>query len=136
MTVLCTLNVNARNTLNTVQLLRGEIEKQFELTHLNPPQVSGLSLSSKNHSPDPWISADKFEHFFISAMLSGGGLLVLKMNNNRENQSLIACVGVTICLGASKEFYDKTSGKGTASWKDFTAGVVGAVFGALIAQSL
>ncbi len=93
------------------------------------------SLRNK-HSEDPWISADKFEHLFGSALFSGCGYLILKMHNNDENQSLIASIGVTICLGASKEIYDHYSPGKKASWKDFVVDIIGATLGAFIAQSL
>ncbi len=99
-----------------------------------PGYLSALANPTVN--PDRWFDQDKVNHLLVSAMLASGGYLGLKVNRNDHEASLAASVGVTICLGISKEIYDKYHPGQTSSWKDLTVDVIGAALGALIASAL
>ena len=84
---------------------------------------------------DEWISADKFDHLLLSAMLASSAYLQLKVSHNGEDMAFVSCLGITLSLGVGKELYDVIH-PGHPSWKDLAADAVGALFGALIVRSL
>jgi uncharacterized protein YfiM (DUF2279 family) len=75
---------------------------------------------------DEWLSEDKFQHFFVSAFLTGLGFAVWREGLDRgENQSLAISGGMTLSIGVGKELLDLKRPKGHASLKDFVADVLG-----------
>ncbi len=98
--------------------------------------VSRILNERETRQRESWFSRDKFYHLFGSAALSGGGYWALEATHNEEDQSMAACFGITVCLGGAKEIYDLHHPGRHASWMDFTADVIGAALGIIIAQSL
>jgi putative lipoprotein len=91
------------------------------------------SMPAQAQTVDHWFSNDKALHFGLSAGLSAGGYagaaaLGLKPRWARA----LTGGGFALALGGAKELYD-LGGGGSASWKDFTWDVLGAVTGVGIA---
>ena len=75
---------------------------------------------------DAWFSKDKFDHFCASAFLTGLGYYAARKElHNSDPASRNIAVGFSFSLGVSKEVYDKVSKKGTPSYKDIIADVLG-----------
>jgi len=96
-----------------------------------------LSIAAISHAEekksDPWLGKDKFEHFGYSAFLSGCTCTVAHRHfEYRSEKSLSIGIGFTVSLGAVKEFIDSKTPNHTASYKDFTWDIAGALTGALI----
>ena len=78
--------------------------------------VVGLfAAPARAADPDPWLAADKWQHFGISSALAAGGY------------------GVgALTAGVGKELWD-LGGGGTPSWRDLTWDVAGTATGLLTA---
>ena len=111
-----------------MQLYSVEVKNSFPEHFFIEPKLS--------HTHDSWFSPDKFDHLFVSALVSGCGFWVLQVAHNDEDQSLIYSVGVTVCLGAFKEVYDLHHPDRRASWKDLTVDFIGALLGGLMSRSI
>jgi len=68
-------------------------------------------------------------------MLSSSIYLQMKVHHNEPKAVLVSSLGLTLTLGVGKELYDVIH-PGHPSWKDLAADAVGALLGALVAQSL
>jgi len=84
-------------------------------------------------SHDPWLGKDKLDHFLTSAFLVGAAY-----NYNRElfsmshKQALRFSVSFSFTIGVSKEVWDKTSKRGSPSYRDLVADLLGIGLGFLI----
>lgn len=104
---------------------------------LKAAPVFSLNQQFAKSGTDRWASPDKFDHFLVSAMLSGGSVLSLRVTHNDQDRSFVSSVGSVIALGACKEIYDAYHPRRhRSSWRDLTADAIGAVFGALLARVL
>jgi putative lipoprotein len=84
-------------------------------------------LWTRGADEDPWLGKDKFLHFTVSAGIAFGSYYLYREElNNNETGSYYFSGGITISIGALKEFYDaKHPESQTASWKDMTADFLG-----------
>ena len=88
-----------------------------------PPDSLKLELKINN---DQWLGKDKFDHFTGSAFLVGLGYFAARKELNRSvPASQNAAVGFSLSIGIGKELYDKFSKKGTPSYKDLIADLLG-----------
>lgn len=79
-----------------------------------------------NHQPDEWLGKDKFDHALVSAGLMAAQFYFLHEELElRAAPSRQIAAGNSLALGLAKEVYDKVSRRGTPSWKDLLADVVG-----------
>lgn len=82
---------------------------------------------------DPWFGKDKIDHFLTSAFLVG-----FAYHSGREyfqyrhTSALNFSVNFSIGIGIGKEIWDKTSKKGTPSYRDLLADLAGVGLGFLI----
>jgi len=98
---------------------------------VNHPAKSDTAKSLK--PVDKWLAKDKADHFFVSAFLTGFGYYAAKKELHRsEPASQNLAFGFSFSLGVMKEIYDGTSKKGTPSWKDLLADVLGIAMAGLI----
>ena len=82
---------------------------------------------------DSLISEDKVDHFLVSAYISALTYYLLKEEASASHETaVIVGASFSFSIGLGKELYDKKSGRGTASWKDVVADVVGIAVGLLI----
>jgi uncharacterized protein YfiM (DUF2279 family) len=88
------------------------------------PDSSGRT--QKISPPDKWLDKDKFDHALMSAGLVAAQFYFLhqELDVNTAKSRQIAAGGA-LALGLAKEIYDQASGRGTPSWKDVLADVVG-----------
>ncbi len=92
-----------------------------------------LSRSQLKQKNDPWFGKDKIDHFLASAFLVG-----FAYHSNRDYfqrrhvPSLNFAVGFSFGIGIGKEIWDKTSRKGTPSYRDLLADLAGVGLGYLI----
>jgi uncharacterized protein YfiM (DUF2279 family) len=89
--------------------------------------VSDSTLDvNKKPSRDLWLGKDKLDHALASAGLMAAQFYVLHeeldLSGHRSRQ---IAAGSTLVIGIAKEIYDKTSRRGTPSWKDLLADLVG-----------
>ncbi len=98
-------------------------------------EPSNDQLSEPNSVDDPWIGKDKFLHFTISAGLVLTSYYVYREEfNNSETGSYYFSGGLTISLGALKEYYDwHHPHRHQASWRDLIADIAGTATGLTIA---
>ncbi len=90
--------------------------------------ISNSDSVKTNHPRlhDSWFAKDKIDHFTTSALLTGFSYyFAYKECSFSEEHSKYSAVSFSITTGALKEIYDKVSGKGTPSWKDFAADILG-----------
>jgi len=93
------------------------------------------STRAGNHltGSDKWLAKDKADHFMSSAFLIGLGYYAAKKELNfSDPASRNIAVGFSFSLGIAKEIYDGTFKKGTPSFKDLIADLLGAGFGYLV----
>jgi len=101
------------------------------VAQVNHPVKSDTVKSLK--PADKWLAKDKADHFFVSAFLTGFGYYAAKKELHRtEPASQNLAFGFSFSLGVMKEIYDGTSKKGTPSWKDLLADVLGIAMAGLI----
>ena len=98
-----------------------------------PP--SFLTSSDFTNQRNTWLQADKIKHFTCSAAVSYCSFYVYREEfNNTESGSYCFSGGLTLSIGALKEFYDyKHPANHDASWQDFIADAAGAGFGLILA---
>ena len=108
------------------------------------PLVSGsLSLAGGGGESSAffgknWVSQDKVSHFMLSTWFAFGSFYVYRegFNNAREG-SYFFSGGLTISLGALKEYYDsRHPRRHQASWGDFAADLAGTGAGLALAYLL
>ena len=117
---------------------QGHFDFRPPLPVCSPASISPAQqpeLAGVRPAPDAWLGRDKFDHVFVSAMLSSSAYLGLKVSSNEERAAFVSSLGMTIGVGAAKEIFDMVH-PGHPSWKDLTADVLGAMAGALIARAL
>ena len=85
--------------------------------------------------PDPWLGADKWQHFGLSSALAAGGYGVGAACGWSTGGRLLLGGGVALTAGVGKELWDLNGG-GTPSWRDLTWDVAGAATGLLSAWLL
>lgn len=86
---------------------------------------STLEVHQK-HSRDPWLGKDKSDHALASAGLVAAQFYALHQEfdvNSARSRQIAA--GSTLLIGIGKEVYDLVSHRGTPSWKDLLADLVG-----------
>jgi uncharacterized protein YfiM (DUF2279 family) len=90
-----------------------------------------LSKSGQSNEGDRWLGRDKFYHFTVSASLAIGSFYVYREQlHNEEKGSYGFSGGLTLSLGALKEYYDaKHPERHQASWKDFAVDALGMTTG-------
>jgi putative lipoprotein len=99
------------------------------------PCVLGLLLTATDVRADDWVGPDKGLHFGASAGLSVlGHALALPLLESPLERATFGLIG-SLALGLAKEFVDGV-GLGTASFKDVTWNLAGAVTGALLAWTI
>lgn len=81
---------------------------------------------------DSWSGRDKILHFTAGSALAGGGYGVSALVLDKRRTRAAAGLAVSLSASAAKEWRDRSHG-GTASWRDFTWGSVGAAAGVTIA---
>ena len=88
------------------------------------PDSSGLASKKSPH--DDWLGKDKFDHAITSAGMVAAQFYFLhqELDVNTARSRQIAA-GSALAIGLAKEIYDQASGRGTPSWKDLLADVVG-----------
>ena len=99
------------------------------------PMADSAIINICNHRsgfPDPWLSQDKFMHFYVSAGLCGSFYYLSYRHLNQDSKrSIIYSISLTALIGFSKEIYDKTIKKKRFSWKDIFWDGVGLAVGYL-----
>jgi putative lipoprotein len=70
-------------------------------------------------SNDPWFSADKAQHFFMSAFVQSASFSALRATRLSRANSLIGATVVASAVGIGKEIYDAKRA-GDPSLKDLT----------------
>lgn len=101
------------------------------IAQVNHPAQSDSVKSSQ--PSNKWLAKDKADHFFVSAFLTGFGYYAAKKELHRSDPaSQNLAFGFSFSLGMMKEVYDGTSKKGTPSWKDLLADVLGIAMAGLI----
>lgn len=86
-----------------------------------------LTLCCSSTFADSWTTQDKKEHAIVSAMfgtMAGAAI-----------EDKYVAFGVAMLPGIAKELYDAT-GKGTPSWKDLGADIVGSYVGVVLGNCL
>jgi len=84
-----------------------------------------------NKKIDPWFGKDKFDHFLTSAFIVGFAYHSSR-DRFQHHAALNFAVGLSIGIGIGKEIRDKTSKKGTPSYRDLLADLAGVGLGFLI----
>ena len=91
-----------------------------------------ITPGSRIATTDDWLAKDKFDHFSVSAFLVGFGYFAAhKELQQSEPSAQNIAFAFSLTLGLGKECYDKLSQKGTPSYKDFIANILGAATGFL-----
>ncbi len=80
---------------------------------------------------DPWFGKDKIDHFLTSAFLVGFAYHSSR-DRFQHQPALNFAVGFSVGIGIGKEIWDKTSRKGTPSYRDLLADLAGVGLGFLI----
>ena len=88
------------------------------------PDSSGLA--PKKSPDDDWLGKDKFDHAITSAGMVAAQFYFLhqELDVNTAKSRQIAAVSA-LAAGLAKEIYDQVSRRGTPSWKDLLADVIG-----------
>jgi len=95
--------------------------------------VAGLlAAPARAADPDPWLGADKWQHFGVSSALAAGGYGVGAAYGWSTGGRLMLGGGVALAAGVGKELWD-LGGGGTASWRDLTWDVAGTATGLMTA---
>jgi putative lipoprotein len=77
---------------------------------------------------DPWWGPDKALHFSIAALLAGGGYALGSLVTDDKVGRVALGADLALSAVLAKEAADE-AGLGTASWRDFTWGVLGTGLG-------
>ena len=105
-----------------------------------PLPVKPLQLSqivAKDYVKDRWLAEDKFQHFFVSAFLTGVGYLIMREPlETSENRSVYYGSGFSFSLGVGKEISDSRNKKNHACFKDLVANMLGIGFTVLLIKTL
>jgi len=93
---------------------------------LKPAISDSTALVQKKLNHDAWLGKDKFDHAIMSA-----GMVAAQFYFFRQELDWMApksrqfAAGSTLLSGIAKEIYDKASRRGTPSWKDLLADLIG-----------
>ena len=88
------------------------------------PDSSGHAQKISSH--DDWLGKDKFDHAVTSVgMVTAQFYFLHQELDVKTSKSRQIAAGSTLAIGLAKEVYDKVSRRGTPSWKDLLADVVG-----------
>lgn len=82
---------------------------------------------------DPWFGADKFKHFGTSTAIAAISAHAAKNGGASECHAFQVGLGVTVGIGAAKEFADEHIRHKGWSWRDFAWDVAGGVLGSTMA---
>ena len=83
---------------------------------------------------DKWVAWDKVEHIGVSAFLSGVSCSVFRdFYHNHQESSIYFSATLTFSAGLGKEFYDRKTPRGSFSYKDLVADILGIGLGLWIA---
>jgi len=128
------MNWDFKNSLLTSILVAGLLAGAFfSEAYCQSTRDSTQIQGPKPTAADSWFAKDKADHFVMSAFLTGLGYYAANKELNKSDPAAKnLAVGFSLSLGILKEAYDKKSRKGTASWKDLVADVLGVGLGYLI----
>lgn len=91
------------------------------------------SAAVSQRGEDRWLSEDKIDHVSAGAFLVGAQYYLFRSELERSHeQSIRAAIAGTLVLGVAKEVYDGISGRGSPSFKDAAADVLGVALAALL----
>jgi putative lipoprotein len=79
-----------------------------------------FSFNWNAQTHDRWLSADKAQHFLMSAFVQSAAFSAIRVTKASRGQSLAGATVVSAGVGIGKELYDKKFG-GDPSWKDLVA---------------
>jgi uncharacterized protein YfiM (DUF2279 family) len=84
------------------------------------------ALVQKKLNHDAWFGKDKFDHAMTSAGLVAAQFYFLHHELEwKTSKSRQFAAGSALLGGIAKEIYDKVSRRGTPSWKDLLADLIG-----------
>ena len=83
---------------------------------------------------DPWTGRDKFDHFWVSGVISSATTAIAKDQDIDDSDQFAVAMGVTLSFGVSKEAYDIRVQRGW-SWKDIVWDIAGALTGFALVEA-
>jgi uncharacterized protein YfiM (DUF2279 family) len=90
------------------------------------PALPDSIIRAQNLSQDHWLGKDKLDHAMTSAGLVAAQFYLYHQELDwKASKSRQIAAGSTLMIGIAKEIYDQTSRRGTPSWKDLLADLVG-----------
>lgn len=100
-----------------------------------PAEEKPAFLRLQHHSGDRYFAKDKLYHFMVSAGLAFGSYYGYREGlRNSETGSYYFSGGLTLSIGALKEYYDYRHPEfHCSSWKDFIADLAGTAAGLALA---
>jgi len=112
------------------------IERRPRPAHVRPRDLATKTTTPQPPSPDPWLAADKVQHFALSALGTLGvywllsraapdGAAAAAARLSRRRRLLIAAAALAGALGLLKELGDGPLWPGRASWRDGLADALG-----------
>ncbi|MGH7663645.1 MAG: hypothetical protein ACRENI_05015 [Gemmatimonadaceae bacterium] len=69
-----------------------------------------LLVVTLNGAADPWFSADKIKHFFMSAFVQSVTYSALRATSVGHRSSLYGATVTTVAVGVAKELHDRGEG--------------------------
>lgn len=82
-----------------------------------------------NHPGDDWFGRDKLYHFTACCAI-GAGTTAVSLNNGIDTpEAPVAGIGMSIAIGAGKEWYDLGIAGKYWSWKDMVWDIIGGAAG-------
>jgi uncharacterized protein YfiM (DUF2279 family) len=91
-----------------------------------PAAFDSTALVQKKLNHDGWFGKDKFDHAMTSAGLVAAQFYFLHQELEwKTSKSRQFAAGSALLGGIAKEIYDKASRRGTPSWKDLLADLIG-----------
>lgn len=95
-----------------------------QITKPAPPD--SVKRAPKILPHDAWLGKDKLDHAMMSAGSAAAQFYLFHQELDwKRPKSRQLAAGSTLIIGAAKEIYDRVSRRGTPSWKDLLADVVG-----------
>jgi uncharacterized protein YfiM (DUF2279 family) len=73
---------------------------------------------------DPWFSADKIKHFFLSAFATSISFSALQAAGANRRTAMTGAIGASLALGVARELHNRRTTQ-LFSLKDLTWGVMG-----------
>jgi uncharacterized protein YfiM (DUF2279 family) len=91
-----------------------------------PVAFDSIAFVQKKLNPDAWFGKDKFDHAMTSAGLVAAQFYFLHHEVGwKASKSRQFAAGGAFLGGIAKEIYDTISRRGTPSWKDLLADLIG-----------